>query len=172
MSELTQLAKKTIESYLYDEKLPKSSDFATKILAERHACFVSIHKKDDGKLRGCIGTIVPAYKNLAAEIIANAYEAAFRDERFTPVKKDELANLSFSVDVLSEPEAISSSEFLNPKKYGVIVKAIVDNRTGLLLPNLEDVNTSDRQIAIARAKAGIGPDEEIRLFRFESKRFD
>lgn len=172
MSELTKLAKKTVESYLYDEKLPESSDFTTKILAERHACFVSIHKKDDGTLRGCIGTIVPTYKNLAAEIIANAYEAAFRDERFTPVKKDELNNLSFSIDVLSEPEAISSYEFLNPKKYGVIVKALADNRTGLLLPNLDDINTSDRQIAIARAKAGIGPDEEIRLFRFESKRFD
>lgn len=122
------LATNAIKNYLEDGKV-LDAEFAPEILRKKRAgCFVSLHLKDNDELRGCIGTILPTCKNLAAEIINNAISAC-RDSRFMPVTKEEVENLKISVDVLAEPEPISSIENLNPKKYGVIVKA-KDGRTG------------------------------------------
>lgn len=168
MNIYTDLVKKTIEDYLTKAELPKINELDKELLNKRRGCFVSIHK-NDGELRGCIGTILPTHKNLAGEIISNSIEAAFKDPRFPPIAKDELDNLKFSVDVLSEPELIKSSEDLNPKKYGLIVKSL-DGRTGLLLPNLEDVDTINKQLDITYQKAGISKDEEVLLYRFTTER--
>ena len=58
---------------------------------------------------------------------------------------------------------------LDPERYGVIVSA--GPRRGLLLPDLEGVDTVDEQIAIAKQKAGIGVTEPIQIHRFEVKRY-
>lgn len=171
MSIYTNLAKQTIEDYLTQEKLPDIKNLPDE-LKKRAGCFVSIHLKKNDELRGCIGTTLPVHKNLAGEIITNAIEAAFRDPRFNPVTKDELDNLKYSVDVLSEPEIIKSEKDLDPRKYGVIVKSADGFRTGLLLPNLEGVDTIEQQIDIAREKAGILEDEPTQLFRFTSTRYE
>lgn len=170
MNIYTDLAKKTIEKYAREEKLPETKNLAKDLLTKRAGCFVSIHGKND-ELRGCIGTIVPVYKNLGSEIIANAIEAGFRDLRFSPIKKEELKNLKYSVDVLGEPEKIDSEKKLDPKKFGVIVKS-TDGRTGLLLPNLDGVSTIEKQIDIACEKAGIIKNEKVLLYRFESQRYE
>lgn len=171
MSIYTDLAKSTLEMFLTKQELPKMSTLPEELLRKRAACFVSLHLAKNNALRGCIGTIVPVYKNLAGEIIANTIEAALHDSRFEPVKIKELKNIKYSVDVLSEPEEIPSADKLNPKKYGVIVKTY-DGRSGLLLPNLEGVDSATEQINIAKSKAGIGPDENIQLYRFTSKRYE
>ncbi len=106
---------------------------------------------------------------MATEIINNAISAC-SDPRFLPVSKEEINNLDISVDVLSEPEPIESENLLNPKKYGVIVKA-KDGRTGLLLPDLEGVDDSAYQVAIARQKGGITPNESVYLYRFTVDRY-
>ncbi len=129
--------------------------------------FVSIHKF--GKLRGCIGTFEPTEKNVAEETIANAVSSATRDPRFPTIAPSELKDLSYSVDVLTTPEPIDSEDQLDPKKYGVIVEA--GFRRGLLLPDLEGVDSVDYQIEICRQKAGIAHDEPIKLYRFEVKRY-
>jgi AmmeMemoRadiSam system protein A len=129
--------------------------------------FVSIKK--DGELRGCIGTITPTEKNLAAEIIRNAIASSNHDRRFTPVTEEELESLTMSVDVLSAPEDIDSPEDLNPKIYGVIVTS--GEKRGLLLPDLAGIDTPERQIEICRKKGGIGPEEEVKLKRFSVERF-
>ena len=116
-------------------------------------------------LRGCIGTIVPTCKNIAEEIVQNAVSAASRDPRFSEVAEDELSSLVYSVDVLSPPEKISSKDELDVKRYGVIVTK--GARRGLLLPNLETVNTVDEQIEIACKKGGIDRREDVELERFE-----
>jgi AmmeMemoRadiSam system protein A len=134
----------------------------------RAATFVSIHLKD-GSLRGCIGSIHPLEDNLAREIIRNAIAAATRDPRFAPITARELPLLDFSVDVLSEPEPVQSIKQLNPKQYGVIVEK--GWRRGLLLPDLEGVDSVELQVAIALDKAGIDPHEEYQLYRFEVKRY-
>ena len=129
--------------------------------------FVSI--KEEGELRGCIGTILPTRPTLAEEIIANAIAAASRDPRFDPVRKDELERLSISVDVLSAPEPINGLEDLDPVKYGLIVSSGL--KRGLLLPNLEGIDRPEHQLQICKRKAGIHPNETVTLQRFTVTRY-
>ena len=131
--------------------------------SHRAGAFVSLHVR--GRLRGCIGTTGPTRENVAWEIIQNAVSACSRDPRFDPVRADELDSLEYSVDVLKEPEAISSPAELDIKKYGVIVSC--GGRRGLLLPNLEGVDSIEQQVDIARQKGGISSREKYTLERFE-----
>ena len=125
--------------------------------------------KKFGDLRGCIGTFMPTQENIAQEIIKNAISAAVDDPRFSLVISSELSDLTISVDVLSPPEEISDISELDPKKYGVIVSS--GYKKGLLLPDLEGVDTAEYQIDIAKRKAGIYPGEKVKLYRFEVKRY-
>ena len=136
----------------------------------RAGAFVSIRKA--GQLRGCIGTILPVRDSLASEIIANAISAGTADPRFSAVTEDELEDLVYDVDVLSEPEAIDSPAELDVKRYGVIVSSEDGHRRGLLLPDLDGVDTVEEQISIARRKGGISPEEKIKLQRFEVTRHE
>ena len=133
------------------------------LLTSRAGAFVSVH--EGGALRGCIGTIGPTRATLAEEIIGNAISAATQDPRFSPIRPEELPMLEISVDVLGEPEDIDSEEELDVKRYGVIVTN--GGRRGLLLPDLEGVDTVRQQVQIAKQKAGIQPHENVRLQRFE-----
>jgi len=136
------------------------------VLKQRRGAFVSLHR--NGQLRGCIGTIAPTTPSLAEEIIHNAIQAATADPRFPPMTADELDGLEISVDVLSTPEPATMDD-LDPREYGVIVSA--DWRRGLLLPDLDGVDTVEQQVAIARQKAGIGPNERITIERFRVDRY-
>ena len=158
------LARRTIETYVREGKIisvPK--DTPEQLRRTRAGAFVSIHK--NGSLRGCIGTILPTRDDLAQEIISNAVSASTRDPRFPAVTADELGELEINVDVLSEPEEIASPDELDVKRYGVIVSC--GRRRGLLLPDLEGVDTVEQQIAIAMMKGGISQGERITLHRFE-----
>jgi AmmeMemoRadiSam system protein A len=166
MHPLVKLAKKTVETFVKEGKVPKPEEL-TDEMKERAGVFVSIHKF--GELRGCIGTIEPQRSNVAEEIIANAISSATRDPRFPAIVPSELKDLEYSVDVLTTPEPIKSQDQLDPKRYGVIVEA--GWRKGLLLPDLEGVDTVDYQIDICRQKAGIAPNEPIKLYRFEVRRY-
>lgn len=121
------------------------------------------------ELRGCVGTYLPTQKNIALEIIHNAVEASSHDPRFFPVTVGELPHLRYSVDILSTPETVIKIDDLDVKRYGLIVSA-VDGRRGLLLPDLEGVETAKQQIEICRQKAGILPEEKITLERFSVER--
>ncbi len=169
MNVYVDLASKTIRKYLEDGKVLETDNACDELQNKHAGCFVSIHKKSTNELRGCIGTILPAYKNLAAEIIGNAISAC-NDSRFEPLAKNEINDLDIAVDILSEPEPINSEKSLDPKKYGVIVKAN-DGRTGLLLPDLEGIDDASYQIAIARNKAAILPEEPVYLYRFTVDRY-
>ena len=143
------------------------ADFSA-LLAERAGVFVSIKKR--GALRGCIGTISPATASLAEEIVENAISACSRDPRFDPVAPEELGDLTVSVDVLSTPEPIGSPVDLDAARYGVIVSK--GYRRGLLLPNLEGVDSVADQISIALSKAGIRPSEQYAMERFLVVRYE
>ena len=159
-----RLAYQAVDYYvLHRRYLPIPEDIDEELINGRAGTFVSIHK--EGLLRGCIGTIAPARDNIAQEIIANAVSACSRDPRFSPVSEDELKDLEISVDVLGETEDVSSPEELDVKRYGVIVSC--GERRGLLLPDLDGVDTVEEQIDIARKKGGIGKDEDYTLQRFE-----
>src|SRR5436190_659119 len=163
------LARRTIETFVKTGKRIDRPNRLPEIVNARAACFVSI-KTHDGDLRGCIGTVEPVKHTLAEEIIYNAISAATRDPRFAPVRADELARLKYSVDVLSEPEPCTLVD-LAPKIYGVIVQQESGYPRGLLLPNLQGVDTAIQQVDIAARKAGFDPKENVKLFRFRADRF-
>jgi AmmeMemoRadiSam system protein A/AmmeMemoRadiSam system protein B len=159
-----QLAQSSLEYYLKHKKVMSvPSNLPSDLVDRRHGVFVSVHKK--GALRGCIGTIHPTQGSVAEEIIQNAIAAGTRDYRFRPVTPAELEHLEYHVDVLYPPEPISSKQELDVIRYGVIVRA--GHRSGLLLPNLEGIDTVEEQIDIACRKAGISPHERFHLERFE-----
>jgi len=167
MSPLVKLAKDAVEVYVTEGDIPQPPQKLTPEMKKKAGTFVSIHKR--GKLRGCIGTFEPTQKNVAQEIIANAVSSATRDPRFSPITPDELPNLDYNVDVLTTPEPVEDRDQLDTKRYGVIVECGM--RNGLLLPDLEGVDSVDEQIDICRQKADIDPDEPIKLYRFEVKRY-
>ena len=163
MDEYVILAKKSIESYVRNHTKLDVSEAPEEIKSRKAGAFVSIHK--NGDLRGCIGTIAPVYDSLAQEIIENGISASTRDPRFPAITEDELDELEINVDVLSEAERIDSMDALDVKRYGVIVEN--GWRRGVLLPDLEGVDTPEQQVGIAMQKAGIYPGEAIDLYRFE-----
>ena len=170
MSNHVQLAKSAIEEYIKTgETISISENLPLEFYEKKCGVFVSIHKGKE--LRGCIGTYLPAHKNLAEEIILNAVAACSRDSRFNPLTVEELPTISIEVSLLSEPQKISSLAELDPKKYGVIVKC-PDGRCGLLLPGLEGVDSVEHQLLIACQKGGINPnlDKDLEIFRFDVKK--
>ena len=166
MHPLVRLAKETVESYVRNGAIPKPNELTLE-MKERAGVFVSIKKR--GQLRGCIGTFLPTMPNMAQEIIRNAISSATQDPRFVPVRPNELAELTYSVDVLTTPEPVESADQLDPRRYGVIVEC--GGRRGLLLPDLEGVGTVEEQTSICRQKGFIAPDEPVKLYRFEVKRY-
>ena len=159
-----RLARETIEKYVVSGEWNTVPDGLPPEMTDRKAgVFVSIH--EDGRLRGCIGTILPVYGSVAEEIIHNAVSASTRDPRFDPVRPEELDRLEINVDVLTVPERIESKDELDVKRYGVIVSC--GSRRGLLLPDLDGVDTVDEQVDIAMRKGGISAREKYTLERFE-----
>ena len=159
-----RLARASVNAWvLRRERLSVPSGLPDEMLTSRAGAFVSLHL--DGRLRGCIGTIAASRPNIAEEIIDNAVSACSRDPRFSPVTPGELNRLEISVDVLGKPEPIDSPDQLDVKRYGVIVSR--GAKRGLLLPNLDGVDSVDDQIRIARQKGGIREGEPYRLERFE-----
>ena len=161
------LARKVIDFYLKEGTIPDMPEDLPPEYYNRAGVFVSLKK--DGQLRGCIGTVEPVQENLAEEIAANAVSAAVKDPRFAALDKKELPSLSVSVDVLGPMERISSEDQLDPHQYGVLVRS--GSRSGLLLPNLDGVNTVKEQLDIARRKAGIMPGQHEELYRFKVTRY-
>jgi len=163
---LVKVARETLERRLKGLPPPEVAGIPEEFKG-RAGVFVSIKKQ--GELRGCIGTVEPTRTNIVEEVIDKAVSAGLHDPRFYPVGVNELDDLEYSVDVLMPPEPVAGLDGLEPKKYGVIVQA--GRRRGLLLPNLDGIDTAGEQVAIARQKAGIGPDETVRLERFEVVRY-
>ena len=162
-SPLANWARRCLTAYLNGEDLellqyPDLVEFGV-----RRGCFVTL--KQNGQLRGCIGTTEPWQKNLALEIQHNALAAGTQDPRFPPVRADELEALRFSVDVLGELERVAGPEDLDPWRYGVVVRQ--RGKTGLLLPHLEGIDSVSEQVSIAKQKAGISPEGTVELWRFE-----
>lgn len=167
-----ELARRSIEAYVCEGR---RIDVPAELLPEMRqeaGAFVSIHRC--GELRGCIGTIQPTCSTVAEEVIENAIAAASCDPRFSPITPAELAGLEVKVDVLDKPEPVHSLAELDPRRYGLIVQSKKEPwRRGLLLPDLEGIDTVDKQVYWTRChKAGISdPDEPVEMYRFEVHRY-
>jgi len=172
MDPYVKLAKDSVETFIKTGKTPSlPPGLPPQMLKKKAGVFVSLHQKS-GELRGCLGTFLPTKANLAQEIITNAINSATQDPRFPPVTQEELDNLTYSVDILFPPQK-AKKEQINPKKYGLIVST-PDNRQGLLLPNLEGVDTPEQQITICCQKGGIDPQEKLsyQIFKVERHQED
>jgi hypothetical protein len=167
MHPLVDLARKSIEAYVREGKTIQLPEPLPTEMSGKAGVFVCVKKH--GELRGCIGTYLPSCDSIGTEIIMNAISAATKDPRFRPVGSDELRDLAYSVDILSCPEKVPDISGLDPRKYGVIV--VSGNRRGLLLPDLEGVDDAGEQLRIAKMKAGILPQEEVEIYRFEVRRY-
>jgi len=174
MDPYIKLAKETIKEYLLSGRIieiPK--DLPLEILTRRAGIFICF--KNKGELRGCIGTFFPVYENIADEIIQNTISAATADPRFIPVQVHELGGLKITIDILSESIKIEDEDInqLDPKKFGIVVKSEDGYRTGLLLPDLEGVDTVAQQISIACEKAGIDEyAENFHVYKFTVERHE
>ena len=169
MNPYIELAKEAVENYIGERKVIEPSKSLPKEFFERKAgVFVTIEK--DGRLRGCVGTYLPVRGNIVEEIIHNAIAAATEDYRFGAIKKAELPRLSYIVYILQKPEKVSDIAELDPKKFGIIIKA--GERSGLLLPELEGVNTVVEQIAICCEKGGIMlKQDNVEIYKFTVEKY-
>lgn len=189
MHPLVKLAKEAVETYIKSGKtisIPK--DFPKDLIKIRAGVFVTIEK--EGILKGCIGTYLPTRLNIAEETIKNAIAAATEDWRFEPIKEKDLPFLKYTVSVLSWPEEVKDKKELDPKKYGVLVKTFpfvfpnknyvldgllekeIVSKTGILLPDIEGVETVEKQISIVCQKAGIDPErEKFFIYKFRVKKY-
>lgn len=180
------LAKQAVKNYIKKgESISPPGDLPEEFLTKKAGTFVTIEK--DGQLRGCIGTYLPTRINIAEEIIRNAIAAANEDYRFGQIEKEELPYLSYTVYILSYPEPVKNIKELDPKKFGVIVKTgpftfpnekevvfdgVIPYKAGLLLPDLEGVDTIEKQFSIACQKGGIDPErEKIFIYRFTVEKY-
>jgi AmmeMemoRadiSam system protein A len=192
MHHLIKLAKQAVETYIKERKIiSPPEDFPKEFLTRRAGTFVTIENR--GQLRGCIGTYLPTRESIAEEVIYNAIAAASEDYRFAPLTTEELADLSYTVYILNKPEPVRNVFELDPKEYGIIVKSspITENneqnnkirekvtfdgqisyKTGLLLPDLEGVDTVEKQISIACEKARIDlKKEKISIYKFTVQKY-
>ncbi len=164
-----KLARKAVKEYVNSGRvIEPSSKLPSELLDKKAGVFVTIKKK--GELRGCLGTYLPVRDNIAEEIVNNAVAACSKDHRFPPVRKEELSGLKFEVYILEEPEKVEDISFLDPKKYGVLVKKGL--RSGLLLPGLEEIETPEEQLAIVCRKAGLSSSNEVEIFRFRAEKYE
>ncbi len=180
------LAKQAVENYVKEKKIiSPPEDLPEEFLNKKAGTFITIEK--NGQLRGCIGTYLATKENIAQEIIHNAIAAAIEDYRFGPLQKEELPELSYTVYILEKPELVKNIKELNPKKYGIIVKTapitypdtdVVFNghfpyKSGLLLPDLEGIDTIEKQISITCQKGGIDPKKEkIMIYKFSVEKYE
>jgi len=170
MKSYLELAKKAVEEYVRNHKIiDVPTELPPEFYTQRAGAFVSLHK--DTELRGCIGTYLPTRKNIAEEIIYNAIAAATEDYRFNSITVQDLPKISYEIYILEAPEPIKSTSQLDPKKYGILIKT--DSRkSGLLLPDLEGINTAKEQFSAVCEKCGADPEsEKIELFRFQAKKY-
>jgi len=172
MDSYLKLAKTAVAKYIKEGVVISPPKKLSRGMQKKAGVFVSIYKNARGlPLRGCIGTFLPTQENIACEIIRNAIASACNDPRFEPIKKDELKNLIYSVDILSAQKNVIKFNDLDAKRYGLIVSTS-DGRRGLLLPDIAGVRTTEEQIAICRLKAGISPSEKIKLQTFTVERHE
>jgi len=162
------LAKKAVEEYIMYNNVISHQNIYENYIHDK-GVFITINKNN--KLRGCMGTYYPTKETIEDEIINNAILAATSDNRFKKINIDELNKLTYSVTLINEPKIVNDKIELNPKKYGILVASNL-GKTGILLPNLDGVDTIDKQLDIVLKKASINlNNEETKLHKFTVEKY-
>lgn len=176
---LVELAKTAIEYYLKTGKIITLKEFPYEILKKKGATFVTLTKKRTGELRGCIGSIIPV-RPLYEDVIHNAIAAATKDPRFFPVTLEELPEIDVKVSVLSYPERIEYTDYIDllnkiePFKDGLIIK--FGNAQATFLPDVwEELPDKEQFLSHLCLKAGLPSDfwktGKLEVYRYRTKVF-
>lgn len=153
---LLALARRAIEDQLGGEARPEADLGELRVELERRCgAFVTLTRRGDGELRGCVGVPEPLYR-LDQAVARAAVAAAVYDRRFDPVAPSELPGLSLHVSVLGdlcpiEPGAVEVGV------HGLVIRC--DGRSGLLLPQVAAERGWDRERFLDETcrKAGLAP---------------
>jgi AmmeMemoRadiSam system protein B/AmmeMemoRadiSam system protein A len=179
---LLRLARDTLETYLTSEKVidPTGADYElTSILKRELGAFVTL--KEEGALRGCIGTI-RGVKPLYQAVMENAVNASTRDPRFRPMTADEAQKVEIEISVMN-PTADPMSPFQKVKDVSEIVigrDGLLLRRgsyQGILLPQVPVEQGWDRDQYLegicrkARLPNGAWKDAGTELYRFSAQVF-
>ncbi|MDY0164099.1 AmmeMemoRadiSam system protein A [Desulfobotulus sp.] len=145
-------------------------------LSENRASFVTLY--EGKRLRGCIGSLI-AHRPLALDVMENAYNAAFEDPRFAPLKERELAEICLRISVLTPPEPIhfeSEADLiakLRPGVDGLILRDGIHQAT--FLPSVwAELPKPEVFLAHLKVKAGMpasGFSKNLRAARYTTEEF-
>ena len=128
--ELLNIARKTVETYVREKKIPDFKETDQDLLRQEGA-FVTLHK--NGELRGCIGNII-GIQPLWSTVRDMAVESSSRDPRFEPVSSGELKDIKIEISVLSQPKRVQDINEIKMGTHGVIVKKGLNG--GVFLPQV------------------------------------
>ncbi len=154
---LLKVAREAITAAANGRKVP-AFEAKTDELKAKRGVFVTLMKK--GRLRGCIGCF-SSQQELPATIAEHAVLSALRDNRFNPVKPNELDDISIKVSVLSERRKVDSADEVVVRKHGIWVVDPQTGRGGTYLPEVAtDFNMSKDEFlsSCCREKAGLPAD--------------
>ncbi len=141
-------------------------------LASQAGVFVTLRDKKSGEIRGRSGSVTPESENVIEETRQHAIGAAAGTEERGPVKDRRALNrLDVEVSVLGPLERVESIIELDPEIYGVVLTATKRGVHGVMLPNVPELNTVDKQLAAIRRQAGLRPDERLKIERFRVETF-
>lgn len=170
---MLSLASNTIQRGLDGKTSRPRLDEHSGLLAEHGACFVTLNCDD--KLRGCIGTL-EAFQPLALDVTDNAYSAAFRDPRFSPLTASEFSRIGIHISVLTPalPMTFKSEqdliEQLHPEIDGLILS--LGRQRGTFLPSVWESLPDPRDFLLhLKRKAGLSADfwsDDIRIERYHT----
>ena len=167
---LVQLAHRAVAAYILERRtLPARESELTPEMSDRAG-----HFRPSMNSVNCAAALAPFYRSVRMSRKKSSKTQSLPQRAIRVFRRSgptKLQDLEISVDVLSEPEPIESPTDLDPTIYGVIVTDLDNFRRGLLLPALEQVKTTEQQLAIARQKAFIGPDEPVKTLSVSVKRY-
>ena len=167
---LLGVARKTLTEYLTTGLIPSHSTDSGALLEPRGA-FVSLHRRDCGELRGCVGEFQPR-RALIESVAQMAVAAATRDPRFPAVTLAQLPQLRFEISALTPLYPIRAEQ-VRVGVHGLMI--MKGQRKGLLLPHVPLTHGWDRRDYLANLclKAGLDRGDwrsgDIELLAFETE---
>lgn len=167
---LLQLARGTIIATVNRQVLP-GLETASTALTSCSGCFVTI--KQQGQLRGCIGSFV-SQQPLWQTVQEMAVAAATRDPRFYPMKPADLLDFQLEISVLSPLQLIQNIEEIEVGTHGIYL--IKGHNHGVLLPQVATEYGWDRDTFLRHTcrKAGLSDDawqKECEIYIFSAEVF-